>query len=163
MQTKDFAKVSHKLPSAEDADYTLEFERGTTGQLGLGIIEWMCDKDKHDNVVSRIMLPDGTKFRMVHHNNAWNYRYATVYGGFNKFMRFTARSSERDTQMNTAQLGGYKMGWGDGEPSLIENHPDGPDLSRVCNCIHEGELHYTFFILNVLLHASHIDACWYSK
>lgn len=140
-----------------------EFDCGTSGTLGLGTIEWMCDKDKHDNKVSRIMLPDGTRYRMVHHNNDWWYRYATVYGGYNKFMRLPYRGSERDTVMNTIQLGGYKMGWGDGEPGAYENHPEGPNLSAIFDQIHEGEYSCTLFILNVLLHAGNIDACWYSK
>lgn len=158
LELNQLIKVDHSmLDISGDCE---EFDCGASGLLSLGTIQWMSDKDKYDNQVSLISLPDGQKFRMVHHTNKWDYRYATVYGGYKKFMKFIYRGTENDCATNDIELGGYKMSWGDGDPIHIANHPDGPDLTTILNQIHESNYSRTLFILNVLSHAGLVDACW---
>ena len=140
-----------------------EFVTGKVGWLGLGIIEWKADSDQHNNQVSLIMMPDATKYRMVHHRSQGYYEYATIYAGRNKFMRFKYREGKRDTELDVIELGRYSMAWGDGDPGFFENHPDGPNLNEIFGKLYQSTNGKSLFILNVLLHAGPIAACWDSK
>lgn len=158
--------VKPTFPDYEGGDLTADHEEFCTGKVGwltLGVIEWKVDSDRHDNKVSIITMPDGTKYRMVHHRSQSYYEYATIYAGRNKFMRFRYRETESDCAMNTIELGGYSMGWGDGDPMCFVNHPAGPDLKAIFATMREGRNERACFILNVLFHAGMIDACWDSK
>ena len=149
-----------------DGDLTNDHEElcsGRCGWLGLGIIDWKSDSDQYDNAVSIIMMPDGIKYRMVHHRSQNYYEYATIYAGRNKFMRFKYRETESDTAMDTIELGGYSMGWGDGDPMHFVMHPAGPDLTEIFGTLRQGQNERALFILNVLFHAGNINACWSSK
>lgn len=143
--------------------------------LGLGIIEWNKEIDKWDNKVSIITLPDGTKYRMVHHKvrqGKGHLEYATIYAGKNKFMRYRHFTPDRDAEPTTLTIGNYKISWGDGICLGVEVDPNGPpeleailkQLDEVFTIASEGKIYDgdDLFLMNILLHASQFPI-WQSK
>jgi hypothetical protein len=87
--------------------------------IGLAILVPEVEKDKWNNVISEIKFP-GRTYRMVHHPSKNHFRSsATIYGGKDKFVRFSSYSSDRDTEENSATLmtnvGDFYVAWGDGD------------------------------------------------
>lgn len=141
---------------------------GTFAALGLGIIEWKSDTDRHQNKVTVITLPDNTKYRMVHHVSRGSYEYATIYAGRNKFMRYKYRETRSDCATNTVQLGNFSVSWGDGDPLHEQVEPNLPPqvaavIKPIIGGLKEDGNEQALFILNVLLHAGNLDCIWQSK
>lgn len=136
--------------------------------LGLGIIDWKAEIDKYANHVSIITLPDGMRYRMVHHRSTGTYERATIYAGRNKFLRYTYRETQSDRDTNNIELGKFSMAWGDGDPGWVEVDPTLPEsaaatLRSILGHINENGDEQALFILNVLMHAANFDSIWQSK
>lgn len=97
----------------------------------LGYIEYRKERDRWQNDISLVYMPDGKCYRMVHHSKelAIHYKqYARLYRKSGVYINYEYTHPSSDTAMKTVSLAGYSMSWGDGEPGWYVV-PDGcPDL-----------------------------------
>lgn len=90
--------------------------------VGVPVAFWShrAETDKYHNEVSIITLPD-CKYRMVHHTVRGKWRQkGTIYAGRGVSIRFKEYHSDRDIEVHSLQVGGFSVGWGDGDNLGVE-------------------------------------------
>lgn len=86
----------------------------------MAIFHGHFEKDKYNNEISKIVLPDYT-YRMVHHSKREHRRqFATIYFGRDQFVKFCSfLPANPDMQEHTVDIitkvGTVSVSWGDGD------------------------------------------------
>lgn len=82
------------------------------------------EKDKWDNAISEMAIQErghnARSFRIVHHPSKVNWRSsATIYGGRDRFLRYSTYSPDNDMVEHTATvitaIGEFSVSYGDGD------------------------------------------------
>lgn len=121
----------NKIMPMTDKSYAVPAVGGGIGAIFHNRIE----KDKWDNDVSVIEMPDGRKYRLVHHTEPTKYRQkATLYGGRNLFVRIFTSTSDNDCVETKIEINNILVSWGDGDnlgvTKLEETWPKGEQHKR---------------------------------
>lgn len=118
------------------------------------------EKDKYSNDVTIISVP-GFYYRMVHNSaESLVVQRATIFAGRLKFLTFRSFKSNRDGDMHTAELGGYKICWdGDDNVGVVQDI-HGPILPEL-RCIREGN--EALFVATIIDNITRESSLWRCK
>lgn len=130
-----------------------------------GRILWNDEKDRWDNEVSIILLPDGRRLRMVRHapKKAWHRTVrSTIYRGRGSFVRVVTTAGRNDCCYDELTVAGYGMLWGDGEIGPFTNADKGPDLETLVTteCVHQNTENAILTVLGAIID---VDDVWETK
>lgn len=158
----------------QDSQHNFDHPNGYTcvptssGHIG-AIFYPRKEKDKYQNDVTIIELPDLRKYRMVHHmpESKWRYQRLTVYAGRGKFFKITLRFSENDCKANVAEVHDFFISWGDGDNLgvyRVDNAPHRPEDANIIAALQDvTEDNWEQCVLMVILWLEQNDDRWLRK
>lgn len=149
--------------------------------INMMIFEGHVEKDKWNNEISKILFPDFT-FRMVHHTEQGKFRQnATIYGGRDKFLKFSSYYSDNDLHAHSVSirtaLGEITTWWGDGDGGFLEFDEELknalPEHTKalleeakgyISNSVTGGDNEIAFILYMVnLIHMAEDENLWFNK